>query len=154
VVAQREALLEMGGFLPQLRWHSDWFSYWAIALRYGACSIPETLAMMRARTSTYSSAGMSVATDQNAVITAVFDTLKRSENRDLLSIFRKCPALLSPFGAPMVVASFRRLRHWDIGAALLLWYGKAQLASLYAHSRHFAYWQIYCRLTGKKRRGK
>ncbi len=46
-IYKREALLEAGGFLPELGSYSDGFACRVIALKYGACYIPEPLAMTR-----------------------------------------------------------------------------------------------------------
>ena len=43
-MASRAAVIQAGGFDNELRWHADYFAFLAVALRHGACCIPETLA--------------------------------------------------------------------------------------------------------------
>ena len=123
-VARRDLLVEMGGFPKELRWHADWFAFYAIALRAGACSVPETLAMMRERAATYSRVGMQDPEAQDRVLGALLDLLKAPANRDLLPVFRDCPSLLSPFGRAITRAAVRRPRHWDIAARTALWHAR------------------------------
>jgi putative sugar O-methyltransferase len=122
VLARRELLIEMGGFDLQLRWHADWFSFYAIALRAGACGIPETLAMMRERAETYSRSGMKNRAQQKNVLRLLLDTLKEPRNRDLLVVFRESPSLLSLFGRAVVLANLWRLQHWDLIPPVLVWH--------------------------------
>jgi hypothetical protein len=52
---RRNALIEAGGFRPELRSHSDRFVFQVLAVKYGACYIPEPLGVMRVRENSYSS---------------------------------------------------------------------------------------------------
>jgi glycosyltransferase involved in cell wall biosynthesis len=113
VLARRDALVEIGGFEADLRWHADWFAYYAIALRYGACMIPDTLAMMRERTGTYSGSGVGNRDAQRQVLQALMDIIKSDKYNDLLPIFKRCPSLFSPFGMNMARAALSAPRHRD-----------------------------------------
>lgn len=114
VVARRDALLAAGGFDTRLRWHADWFAFYAIALRHGACAIPEILARMRERDATYSRAGMHDRAAQRAVLRTLIDVLHEPANRDLLAAFRECPTLLTPFGRYLLYANFWRPQSWPL----------------------------------------
>jgi glycosyltransferase involved in cell wall biosynthesis len=118
VVARRDALLEIGGFEADLRWHADWFAYYVVALRYGACMIPDTLAMMRERAGTYSAAGVHNRVAQRKVLQALMDVIKSDKYRDLLPVFRRCPSLFSPFGMNMAHATVSAPRHYDFLAPM------------------------------------
>jgi len=122
VAARRDLLLGAGGFDAALRWHADWFAFYAIALRHGAVGIPETLAMMRQRAETYSSAGMQDQPQQYRLLRTLLDTLAEPVNRDLLEIVRACPSLLSPFGRAIVMANLFRVRHWNVLLSVLGWH--------------------------------
>lgn len=53
-ICRRDAVLhETGGFMPELYHHADQFVDMAVALRYGACFIPEVLATWRVLDSGY-----------------------------------------------------------------------------------------------------
>jgi glycosyltransferase involved in cell wall biosynthesis len=113
VLARRDALVEIGGFEANLRWHADWFAYYVIALRHGACMIPDTLAMMRERTDTYSGNGVRNRAAQRQVLQALMDIIKSDKYKDLLPVFRRCPSLFSPFGLNMARATVSAPRHYD-----------------------------------------
>jgi glycosyltransferase involved in cell wall biosynthesis len=68
---RREALLEAGGFPEELRSAADSFSLMNLALRYGACFIPEPLGIFRVNGSGYSSEFRTHA--------AALDLLRRGE---------------------------------------------------------------------------
>lgn len=53
-IYRREALIEAGGFLPELHSFSDNFTSQVLALKHGACFIPEPLAAWRRMHGTYS----------------------------------------------------------------------------------------------------
>jgi hypothetical protein len=121
VAARRDALLAMGGFDASLRWHADWFAYYAIALRHGACAIPETLAILRERPATYSSGGMRDRAAHDAVLQRIVSVLGQPENRDLYEAVRECPSLLSPFGARLLAANLRKPSSWGLLGPFSRW---------------------------------
>ena len=82
-MASRAALIQTGGFDAELRWHADYFSFLAVALRHGAVCIPETLALMRQRAQTYSSEGMAKRNEQRATLGRLADKLTTKGWRDL-----------------------------------------------------------------------
>jgi|GEM_PF-447021 len=137
VVAKRSLLLEMSGFENKLRWHSDWFVYYVIALRHGVCVIPETLALMRERNDTYSKTGIENHGEQRKVLTALLDLTKSPKYRDLLPIFRRCPSILTLFGRQILFASILKLRHWDYACSLGLWLAPIYLRRLYGQRRYW-----------------
>ena len=122
VVAKRSAILAMGGFKESLRWHTDWFTYYVVAIRYGVCIIPETLAMMRERPNTYSKNGMNNPIEQHQVLAAIIKTIYEQENRDIMNVFIKCPSLLSLFGYRILLALVEHLRYWRLFSRYLNWY--------------------------------
>lgn len=54
IIFKRQALLEAGGFIPEIGPFVDGFTQQVIALRYGACFIPEPLACWRQTETGYS----------------------------------------------------------------------------------------------------
>ena len=54
VVYRTAAFREAGGYLPELHWLTDWFATLVIALRYGACYLPEQLTYSTVRSNSYS----------------------------------------------------------------------------------------------------
>jgi len=98
VLARREALLEMGGFLPELRWHADWFGFFVSAMRYGACVIPEVLTFMREAPQSYSRDGLKNKKKQEEVLKNLLSLTYHASFKDVQPFFLNCPLLFSPFG--------------------------------------------------------
>jgi hypothetical protein len=120
-IVRKEHLFEVGAFVPALEWHSDWFAFYAVALRYGAVGIPETLAMMRVVENTYSASGMSDQHRQAKVMAAILCLLRRPAFSDLRAKFRARPCLFSPFAQPMLKTLIHRPRDWDILMRMIAW---------------------------------
>jgi glycosyltransferase domain-containing protein len=126
VMASRAALIQAGGFDQQLCWHADHFGFMAVALRHGACCIPETLALMRQRQQTYSSAGMAKRNEQRAVLGRFADKLTTKGWRDLGIAVLRCPSLLSPFGSLMFETLLLKPRRWPFAVTYGLWWANHQ----------------------------
>jgi len=120
-IVRKDFLFSVGAFSPALEWHADWFAFYAVALRYGACGIPETLAMMRVVPDTYSSSGMADPKKQALVMQAVLELLRRPSFSDLRRKFRARPCLFSPFPIPMIKALIRRPEDWALLVRMLTW---------------------------------
>jgi len=121
-VVSLDALRQIGGFFSKLKWHSDWYSFYAIALRHGAVLIPQTLAAMRVLPTTYSSAGMKDQSEQLAVLAEIANTLALPEFSDLRSKFRQRPCLFSVFGREMLTVLRKQPRDFDLFIQYLGWH--------------------------------
>jgi glycosyltransferase domain-containing protein len=122
VMVSRAMLLGSGGFDHELRWHADHFAFLVVALRHGACCIPETLALMRQRDQTYSSVGMSKRDQQRATLGRLADKLTTKGWRDIGIAMMLCPSLLSPFGDVMLEAVLLKPRRWPFAVTYGLWW--------------------------------
>ncbi len=118
VMARRELLLMSGGFPSALEWHSDWFAFYCLALRYGACRVARGLSIIRSNPGGYSHVGMRCKR-QRSVIRTLADILKSDSYRDLYPVFLQYPALLSVFGNDLLFTLGLTPRHWDLFLAYL-----------------------------------
>jgi glycosyltransferase domain-containing protein len=121
VMVSRLALIQAGGFDPKLRWHADYFTFWVVALRNGVCTIPETLAALRQRADTYSSAGMSNRREQRATLGRLAEKLTAQGWRDVGLAVLRCPSLLSPFGLLMLEVLVSKPRCWPFAVSYGWW---------------------------------
>lgn len=102
---RRKPLVEAGGFLPELRWHSDWFATLVLAFRSGCCVVPEPLVEVRIGSGSYSS-GARVRSEQARVLGALLERLDSEELADVRGAFLRSGAL-AYFGAPILAAAAR-----------------------------------------------
>lgn len=81
-IYRRVALIEVGGFIPELQSFCDGFISQVIALKYGACFIPEPLAMWRRMETGYA---LTTIANPDVAIDIMHHTLQlmRSTYRDL-----------------------------------------------------------------------
>jgi len=121
-IFRKDALSQVGGFDPALRWHSDWFAIYAIAFRHGFCAIPKTLATFRRSAHSYSARGMRDAPMQEQVILAIVDKLERPEFSDFNRAARQAPAALSPFVRTMIPTLLKQPRRYGLLSRLVLWW--------------------------------
>lgn len=109
---RRRSLLDIGGFDPALRWHSDWFAIYAIALRSGFCAVPRSLAWFRVDEASYSTRGIRDTRQQQQVMVSIIDKLRRPEFQYFRRAVLGSPVLLSPFMRSMLTALLKRPRYW------------------------------------------
>jgi glycosyltransferase involved in cell wall biosynthesis len=91
----REAVLAVGGLEPSLRWNSDWFVYYLLALDRGCCVIPERMATLDHARGSYSR-GIERWSEHRGV-TLAFLELVRGRHARLLPRFRAA-AVLPKYG--------------------------------------------------------
>jgi glycosyltransferase involved in cell wall biosynthesis len=121
VVVRRTALVAVGGYPPELAWHADSFAHTVIALRFGACVVPEPLALFRVDAGSYAERGMRDPVRQGAMIAAMLDLLAQPRFRDVRRAFRRYPSNFLAWRTPMLTVQLRRRRHWDLFLAYAIW---------------------------------
>ena len=92
-IVKRSAFTESGKYIPELKWHCDWFAFHAIAFRYGICYIPEALAALRILPSSYSATGTRNPAAQHEVMNHLIRLLKSEQYSDVLHAFRNSALL-------------------------------------------------------------
>lgn len=118
-IVRRSAFESVGRFLPQLRWHSDWFFSLVLAFRHGLCFSPEVLGAYRVRKDAYSRAGTRRADEQKKVIQELIRALKSPQFRDVLPCFVQGGAFCH-FGAEAASALLESPDLWDVESFLLV----------------------------------
>jgi hypothetical protein len=114
------ALREFGGFPAALRWFADSFACTALAMRHGACVIPEPLALIRSRPESYSQ-GMRDVRQQSQVLNALLELLAQPELRDIRAFMKDCPSNLTVYDPLILSLLARRPRDWDFCVAYGRW---------------------------------
>lgn len=92
-LVQNKAIREVGGLREDLRWHSDWFAFLAIALRHGLCAVPEVVIVRRRHGDSYATSRKDWS-KQAPVLRTLLHTLKSPEFRDVLPRFVRSGAML------------------------------------------------------------
>ena len=121
-IFRRGALLDVGGFDPNLQWHCDWFVSYAVAFRHGFCAVPRTLAWFRHSPDSYSARGMRNSSAQEKVVVAIVEKLTKPEFADVGRAVRRSPAALSTFIRAMIPALAKRPRYYGFLFDILRWW--------------------------------
>ncbi len=89
VVYRKSAFREAGGYIPDLHWFSDWFVTLAVALRYGACYLPEPLTYATIRRDSYSARNLRDRTAQRSLLYTTLDLLDSPAYADVAASIRR-----------------------------------------------------------------
>src|SRR6266436_580004 len=119
-VIRVDVLRRFGGFPAPLRWFADSFTCTALAMRHGACVIPEPLALIRSRPESYSQTMRDVP-EQTQVLNALLELLAQPELRDIRAFMKECPSNLAVYDPLIFKLLARRPRDWDFFAAYGRW---------------------------------
>lgn len=117
-VMKLAAVKEVGGFLPQLRWHCDWFATYASAFRHGLCYIPEILSEVNLHRASYYGSGRR-RQEHDRVMEDLLVQLNREEYRDVAERVRESGAL-ALHAVPMLRAILRRREYRHFLTPLLV----------------------------------
>jgi hypothetical protein len=147
-VIRVDALREFGGFPPALRWFADSFTCTALAMRHGACVVPEPLALIRSRPESYSQAMRDVA-QQTQLLNALLELLAQPELRDIRAFIKDCPSNLTVYDPLILNLLARRPRNWDFCVAYGRWKTRDYATRQIYRARYLA-----ARLWGIARRGR
>lgn len=97
VLCNKNLLQAYGGFAPELKWHTDWFAFYTIALRHKTIMLNEYLTLYYINDCSFHKKGMRDKTQQSVVINQIFNKLLQPNNIDLLQAFTTTPYLLTLF---------------------------------------------------------
>ena len=78
-----------GGFDPDLHWMSDWFLVHVLAIRHGACYLPEPLTFMTVRGDSYSAVSLRDARAQRPMLLKTLARLSTAPYADVKPRLRK-----------------------------------------------------------------
>jgi len=89
VIKKRAALIEAGGYLPELKAASDIFAHHVICFRHGACYIPEVFTLMRRHENQYSSKKFRPLDVELGMVRFAMDTVMSPGYEDVLPRFKR-----------------------------------------------------------------
>jgi len=110
VVFRKAALLDVGIFIPELRWHADWFACFISAFRFGMCYVPESLSVVNILPKSYYTAG-SKRLDHQQVLLGILQRLNSPAFADVRPRVRDSGAL-SLFSIPILKIMLSRREFW------------------------------------------
>ena len=111
VIIKKDALLKAGQFIPELRWHCDWFANYVAGFRDGVCFVPESLAVFNVTPGSYGKSGMGRKQAHRQVLRHMIERLEIRENRDVAELIRRGGALYR-FGKPVLMIVLGNPRFW------------------------------------------
>lgn len=121
-IFRRKALLDVGGFAPELQWHGDWFAIYAIALRSGFCAVPRPLSYFRIDDQSYSARGIRDPALQQNVMLNIVDRLNQPEFAYFRDALRQAPSPMSPFMRAMLIALIKHPQRYRDLSWMLRWW--------------------------------
>jgi glycosyltransferase involved in cell wall biosynthesis len=83
------AFRDAGGYIPELHWLSDWFVTLVVALRHGACFLPEQLTYVTIRDDSYSASNLRDSAAQRPLLDQVLKLLARPAYADVAPRMRQ-----------------------------------------------------------------
>lgn len=111
IIWRKDALREAGGFIPELRWHCDWFAAFVPAMRYGVCFVPEPLSVFHIFSQSYYSTGRR-GREHREVLKRLVERLCEPACADVRPRIRDSGAL-SLFALPMLRVLLSRREYRD-----------------------------------------
>lgn len=117
-IFRRQALLDFGGFNPELQWCADWVVGYALAFTHGVCYVPKTLAYFTVRDDSISGIGRINPEKQKNLVRIMLNKL-RGHPYDPVRTYFRSSALLIEYrlrDLPVIVKSDR-----EYITPLLLW---------------------------------
>jgi glycosyltransferase involved in cell wall biosynthesis len=119
-IMRRDAFYKAGGFIPELKWHSDWFFNLVIAFRHGIVYLPESVAVDNARRDgSYCYEGSRDQIKQTQVLSSALRLLKSEKFRDVLPFFIR-GGVFYPFSQDVIRLVMKNPEFWDTETLLLL----------------------------------
>jgi hypothetical protein len=103
VIWHRQAFLDAGAYIPELRWHGDWFTLQVVAFRRGVCFLPFRTSVVLHTPQAYS-AGQARMQTQRQVLRHMLGLIGAEKYRDVLPHFVNSWVLLQ-FGPDLVKAA-------------------------------------------------
>ncbi len=114
---KKSALLDAGGWIPELRWFTDAFGGWVVGFRHGVCHTPKVLSIFNLfPTSFYNAAQASVRRD---VMDQLLRLLEGDRFADVTPRIRSS-GVLGGFGPAMLRVVLRHRVHWPFLSAAFL----------------------------------
>jgi glycosyltransferase involved in cell wall biosynthesis len=119
-IMRRDAFIEAGGFISELKWHSDWFFNHVVAFRKGIIYIPQKFAFETARKKgAFCWEGVQNIEKQAAVLSTAIRLLKSPKYMDVFPYFARSAAFF-PFSHSVVKTVMMDPDLWDNKTLLLL----------------------------------
>lgn len=115
-VLKRSAVLEAGAMRPELRWYHDQFLATVVALRHGACYVPEVLTCARIHESAWRLAGHQEKAARRAIFLQLVALLRSPEYADVRPLVKRSGILgwyMGLYDFPMLAVSFANPEYRD-----------------------------------------
>ncbi|MDA8078240.1 MAG: glycosyltransferase family 2 protein [Nitrospiraceae bacterium] len=109
-IVNRTGLIEAGGYMPDLKWCSDWFVMQLLGFRKGACYVPKALTAFRIFPASYYNAGAGQPEAQDEIVRRILEYLDSAQFRDALPLFLRS-GILSSFHINLLRVALKNRRY-------------------------------------------
>jgi len=118
---RRAALIEHGGFRPELEWLSDWFAVYSVAISHGVGYVHEVNSQVLVRDGSYGDISRINKRGRHAVYRRFLALVQLPEHRRFKKALLKAPlTALTPLGLSIVWCAIRSPRNWRLGLTIFL----------------------------------
>lgn len=121
-IFRRQALLDAGLYDPALRWHSDWFLIYCVALRHGFVAVNRSLVWFRVDDESYSGHGMRQPAQQRAVAAAIQAKLREPAYADFRAALLRAPSAMTTFMRGTLITLAASPSQYGALAMILKWW--------------------------------
>jgi glycosyltransferase involved in cell wall biosynthesis len=116
---KRSALIEAGGWIPEIPWYADWFGAYVVGFRHGMCHVPEVLSVFNLHSTSYYNTARSQG-ERREVMRRIVQLLESDKYADVAPLIRRS-AMLGGFGPPMLRVLLSERKYWKyLSAAAVL----------------------------------
>ena len=109
-VYKKSALIEAGGWIPELRWFTDWFGAYVVGFRYGMCHVPEVLSVLNIQPNSYYHSAKGLA-ERRQVLQSILRLLLTEKYADVEPLIRRS-GIWGAFGWPGLQVVLGRPGNW------------------------------------------
>lgn len=107
---KKSALMQAGGWLPELRWCTDWFAAYVVGFRQGICHVPEVLSIFNLHPTSYYNAPRPAA-ERRQVFERTMQLIQSQPYADVAPLFRRS-GVFGSFGWPGLQVVLGHRRNW------------------------------------------
>jgi len=128
-VYKKSALMEAGGWLPELHWFADWFADCVVGFRHGMCHVPEVLSNFYLHPTSYFNATARAHAERRVVLNRILEYLESERFADIAPMVGQS-GFMGGLGWQMMRVMLSQRRHWRFLTIPFVWQAGKRAAEI------------------------